>query len=124
LLCAFRKRDADRLDLVNRSISRVELSRQIIKANITAGVPEFPFPRGSHFLAMNLTPDASVAHILALRGVAAPQFGILSGAKNRKNQSEMFRFAQHRRCGEDGCVTADPSAHSPEFLRQSERRRR
>ena len=73
---------------------------------------------------MNLTPDASVAHILALRGVTAPQFVIMSGAKNLKNQSEMFRFAQHDRCGEDGFVTADLAAHSLALLQQSERRRR
>jgi hypothetical protein len=49
LLCVFRKRHPDRLDLINRSISRVQLSRQVIKANITTGLPDFPFLRGRHF---------------------------------------------------------------------------
>jgi hypothetical protein len=48
LLCVFRKRHADRLDLIDGGISRVKLTRQIIKARVTAGLPDFPLLRGSH----------------------------------------------------------------------------
>jgi hypothetical protein len=46
---------------------------------------------------MKLAPDANVARASYLPGGAPPEFVILSGAKNLKKQSEMFRFAQHDR---------------------------
>ncbi len=54
LLCALRKRDPDRLDLINRRVGRVELTRKIIKARVAAGLLDFPFLRGSHFLMRTL----------------------------------------------------------------------
>src|SRR5258707_2671755 len=48
LLRGLRKRNADRLNLINRRVSRVELTRQIIKARLTTGLPDFPFLNGSH----------------------------------------------------------------------------
>src|SRR5437763_12935630 len=62
LLCGFRKRCTDRMYLVNRCVSRVELTRQVVKARIATCLSDFPFLRGSHFLGMKLTPDVNVAH--------------------------------------------------------------
>src|SRR5262245_20748551 len=48
LLCGFRKGRTDRLYLVNRCISRVELTCQIIKAHIATGLLDLPFLCRSH----------------------------------------------------------------------------
>ena len=45
---ATRERRADRLDLVNRSIGRVELPRQIIEAGVATSLLDFPLLGGSH----------------------------------------------------------------------------
>src|SRR5439155_3074923 len=61
LLCGFRKCRTDRVYLVNRCVSRVELTRQVVKARIATCLSDFPFLRGSHFLGIKLTPGANVA---------------------------------------------------------------
>src|SRR5262245_19724869 len=43
LFCAFRKGRADGAYLVNRCVSRVELTRQVVKARIATGLPDFSF---------------------------------------------------------------------------------
>ncbi len=53
LLCGFRKRRTDRVYLVNRCVSRVELTRQVVKARIATCLSDFPFLRGSHLLKRN-----------------------------------------------------------------------
>ncbi|PYL31236.1 MAG: hypothetical protein DMF39_03630, partial [Verrucomicrobia bacterium] len=53
LLRAFRKRGAYGFDLINRRVSRVKLTRQIIKARVATGLLDFPFLRGSHFVILS-----------------------------------------------------------------------
>jgi hypothetical protein len=48
LLCTLRKCDPTRLNLVNRRVRRVQLTRKIIKARVAPGLPDFPFLRGRH----------------------------------------------------------------------------
>ena len=48
LLRGFRKRHADRFDLVNRRVGRIKLARQITKARVASGLPDLPLLRGSH----------------------------------------------------------------------------
>ena len=54
LLRAFRKGRADRLDLIDRSVSGIKLARQIIKARVATSLPDFPFLDGSHSLVTTL----------------------------------------------------------------------
>ena len=53
LLCVFRKRRADRLDLIDRRICRVKLPRQIIKPDVTTGLLDFPFLERGHPLGLD-----------------------------------------------------------------------
>src|SRR5712692_5301297 len=48
LLRAFWKGRANRLDLINRSIRRIKLSRQVIKPDVATGLLDFPLWGGSH----------------------------------------------------------------------------
>src|SRR5438552_563536 len=50
LLRVARKRDAERLDLINGSVSRIKLSRQIVETRVASGLPYLFFLRGSHFV--------------------------------------------------------------------------
>jgi hypothetical protein len=52
LLCGPRKSRTDRGYLVNRSVSRIELPRQIIEAHIATGLPDFSFLPGSHLFIL------------------------------------------------------------------------
>ena len=53
LLGTFRKRDANGLDLINRRVRRIQLSRQIIKARVATGLLNFPFLSGSHLVMLS-----------------------------------------------------------------------
>src|SRR5947207_41755 len=48
------KGNSCRFDLVNRSVSRVKLSRQVIKPNVTTGLFDFPFLGGNHSDSLTL----------------------------------------------------------------------
>ena len=48
LLRIFRKRHAERLDLINRRVSGIKLPGQIIKPHVAPGLPDLAFLRGSH----------------------------------------------------------------------------
>ena len=50
---AFREGRPDRLDLIDRRVRRIKLSRQIIKVRVATGLPDFPFLRGSHLVILS-----------------------------------------------------------------------
>src|SRR5438552_2048253 len=50
LLRVARKRDAERLDLINGGVSRIKLSREIVETRVASGLPYLLFLRGSHFV--------------------------------------------------------------------------
>src|SRR6266496_1495873 len=77
LLRAFRKCHTDRLDLINRRISGVKLTRQIIKTRVATGLPDFPFLRGSHLDCLNITramriKKSALASVRPAHSIRAP----------------------------------------------------
>jgi hypothetical protein len=77
LFCRFRKRRTDRLYLVNRCISRVELTRQVIKADIATSLPDFPFLRGSHVARQKIAQEGERGHSARSGRHVAGQFSLL-----------------------------------------------
>ncbi|PYI97744.1 MAG: hypothetical protein DMF00_13370 [Verrucomicrobia bacterium] len=49
----FWKCHTERLDLINGSVSRIKLSRQIVETNIAASLPDFPFLSRSHVVILS-----------------------------------------------------------------------
>src|SRR4029078_9892923 len=71
LLCGFRKRCTDGLYLVNRCVSRVELTRQVVEAPIATGLSDFAFLRRNHS-----KPDGNVAQPCSLWDSRAPRLAL------------------------------------------------
>src|SRR5262249_48584720 len=101
LLCAFWKRRADRAYLVNRCVSRVELTRQIIEADIATGLSDFSLLRGTHVV-------------------------ILSGAKNLGLNNNQGCFASLNMTASEkmGLFTTNPVVHFPVSALRNEPRHR
>jgi len=66
------------MNLIKRRVSRVELTRQIIKARLTTGLPDFPFLNGSHRVEITLY----AAHPFATAGAYAASLNLDSFRKN------------------------------------------
>src|SRR5262245_4192931 len=80
LLCGFRKRRTDWVYLVNRRVSRVELTRQVVKARIATCLSDFLFLRGSHLAKDNISPRSAVSQR------QLPWCGALGGRAYRRKQ--------------------------------------